>query len=101
MAGALKDYKRGIVFGETSYGKGSVQSLFDLSNNGLVKITTAYYFTPENHKVHDAGIVPDISPSKKHKTSKAVMETLDIKTLNESWLNEAIYILGKTEKQSE
>lgn len=62
VAGALQDQHRALIMGETSFGKGSVQSLFflDRSRTSAVKITTARYYTPSGRSVQEGGIVPDI-----------------------------------------
>jgi carboxyl-terminal processing protease len=60
LAGALQDYKLATVIGSKSFGKGSVQSIFPLSNGGVVKVTIEEYLTPKNHKVNKVGITPDI-----------------------------------------
>ena len=61
FAAALKDHKRAIIMGSRSFGKGSVQTLFPLSNNGILKLTTAYFYSPKNTKIHEKGVEPDIS----------------------------------------
>jgi carboxyl-terminal processing protease len=60
VAGAIKDTKAGTIVGETSYGKGVVQSVFDLSGGSALKITTAQYLTPNKKDINKKGIVPDI-----------------------------------------
>ena len=60
VAGALQDYKRAIVMGQQSFGKGSVQSIFPLPGNAALKLTTARYYTPSGHSIQAKGIVPDI-----------------------------------------
>jgi carboxyl-terminal processing protease len=60
VAGAMKDQKRATILGTTSFGKGSVQSVITLPNGDGVKLTTAYYFTPNGHNIHQQGIEPDI-----------------------------------------
>ncbi len=59
IAGAIQDYNRGILIGEKTFGKGSVQSLEELPL-GLLKITTAYWLTPKGHSISDNGLSPDI-----------------------------------------
>ncbi len=59
LAGALHDHKKAVLVGETSYGKGLVQSIFDLSNGGALKITTAKYYTPSGTCIDKTGIEPD------------------------------------------
>lgn len=60
VAGALKDYKRATVIGETSYGKGSVQNVHTLSDKSQLRVTIAHFFSPLDHEINDVGIKPDI-----------------------------------------
>jgi carboxyl-terminal processing protease len=61
VAGALQDTKRATLFGETSYGKGTVQTWIELDNNaGGVKLTVAKWLTPDKRWIHKIGIVPDV-----------------------------------------
>jgi carboxyl-terminal processing protease len=63
VAGALQDNKRAVLVGETTFGKGSVQSVMPLragDNKGAVRLTTARYYTPSGRMIHDKGIDPDI-----------------------------------------
>ncbi len=60
VAGAIKDHARGIIIGETSFGKASVQSIIDLEDGSSLRLTTAQYFTPNGKKIHEQGIKPDI-----------------------------------------
>jgi carboxyl-terminal processing protease len=60
VAGALQDYKRAIVMGSTTFGKGSVQTLRQLSPDTAVKLTTARYYTPKGRSIQATGIVPDM-----------------------------------------
>lgn len=60
VAGALKDHKRAVVVGERTFGKGSVQTMFEVENrHGRVKLTTGYYYLPSGELIHDRGIMPD------------------------------------------
>ncbi len=61
VAGALKDHDRGKLIGYQTYGKGSVQMFFDLSDGSALKLTTARYYTPAGHHIHGTGISPDIA----------------------------------------
>lgn len=61
VAGALQDHKRGLVVGSQSFGKGSVQSIFPLKDNGALKLTTARYYTPSGRSIQAKGIAPDIA----------------------------------------
>lgn len=60
VAGCLQDYKRAIIMGTKSFGKGSVQTVIPLSDGSAVRLTTSKYFTPKGRVIHEKGIVPDI-----------------------------------------
>ena len=60
VAGALQDHDRAKLLGVTSYGKGSVQSVMPLTGDRALKLTTAYYYTPNGRTIHEAGIEPDV-----------------------------------------
>jgi carboxyl-terminal processing protease len=60
VAGALQDYKRAIVMGSTTFGKGSVQTLRQLTADTAIKLTTARYYTPKGRSIQATGIVPDM-----------------------------------------
>ncbi len=61
VAGAMKDWKRGVVLGTTSFGKASVQSVIPLSDGAGIRITTAKYYTPKGTLIQNTGITPDIT----------------------------------------
>ena len=60
VAGAIKDNGRGLVMGEKTFGKASVQQVFPLSGGAAVKLTVAHYYSPNGVDIHKIGIVPDI-----------------------------------------
>ena len=60
VAGALKDHKRAIILGENSYGKGSVQSIIPLKNNGAIRLTVSKYYLPSGDSISEVGVSPDI-----------------------------------------
>jgi carboxyl-terminal processing protease len=60
VAGALQDYKRATIMGTQTFGKGSVQTLRQLTADTAVKLTTARYYTPHNRSIQARGIVPDL-----------------------------------------
>src|SRR3546814_6902163 len=60
VAGALQDQHRAVLVGSRSFGKGSVQTILPLSNDGAIKITTARYYTPSGRSIQAEGIIPDV-----------------------------------------
>ncbi|OPZ30804.1 MAG: Carboxy-terminal processing protease CtpB precursor [Lentisphaerae bacterium ADurb.BinA184] len=60
VAGCLQDYKRAVLVGETSFGKGSVQNVIRLPDESALRLTTAMYYTPSHRVIHDNGIEPNI-----------------------------------------
>lgn len=60
VAGALQDYSRGQIVGETTFGKGSVQDLDELKGGSAIRITIAHWLTPKGRSIQDQGIKPDI-----------------------------------------
>jgi carboxyl-terminal processing protease len=60
VAGAIQDRGRGELVGETTFGKGSVQLLFDLSDGSQLRVTYANWYTPNDNSISDQGIIPDI-----------------------------------------
>jgi carboxyl-terminal processing protease len=74
VAGALQDNKRALLLGSTTFGKGSVQTLFPLSDGSGLRLTTAIYYTPSGRSIQASGIEPDIKvafiPPKEQPTAK-------------------------------
>jgi carboxyl-terminal processing protease len=60
VAGALQDYKRAVIAGTRSFGKGSVQTVIPISNTTAIKLTTALYYTPSGRVIQAHGITPDV-----------------------------------------
>lgn len=60
MAGALQDYKRAIIIGTKSFGKGSVQTVIPLGDGSALRLTTSHYFTPSGKIINGKGVTPDI-----------------------------------------
>jgi len=75
VAGALKDHKRAIVIGENSYGKGSVQSIIPLKNNGAIRLTISKYYLPSGKSISGTGITPDIEIEEKSDEFRIGTET--------------------------
>ena len=86
VAGALKNHKRAILLGENSYGKGSVQSIIPLKNNGAIRLTVAKYYLPSGESISEVGVSPDIEISEESDNFK-------IKTETDNQLNYAIKLL--------
>ncbi len=64
VAAALRENKRAIILGEKSFGKASVQTVIPLSDGSAIRLTTAKYYTPQGHSIHEKGITPDIIVAK-------------------------------------
>src|SRR5262245_17425682 len=60
VAGALQDHRRAIVLGTRTFGKGSVQTIMQVTGGGAIRLTTALYFTPSGRSIQKEGIKPDI-----------------------------------------
>jgi carboxyl-terminal processing protease len=61
LAGALKDNGRAVIVGERTFGKGLIQSLFDLSDGSGLAVTVAHYETPAHIDINKQGIKPDVT----------------------------------------
>jgi len=87
VAGALKDHKRSILIGENTYGKGSVQSIIPLQNNGAIRLTVSKYYLPSGKSISEIGVTPDIE----------INETSDefkLNTKTDNQLNFALELLN-------
>ena len=86
VAGALKDHKRAILLGENSYGKGSVQSIIPLKNDGAIRLTVAKYYLPSGKSISEVGVSPDIEIDEEN-------DDFRIKTETDNQLEYAIKLL--------
>ena len=87
VAGALKDHKRAILLGENSYGKGSVQSIIPLKNDGAIRLTVAKYYLPSGKSISEVGVSPDIEIDEE-------TDEFRIKTETDNQLKYAIKLLN-------
>ena len=87
VAGALKDHKRAIILGESTYGKGSVQSIIPLRNGGGIRLTISKYYLPSGKSISEIGVKPDILVEEIGKDFK-------INSENDNQLKYAISILN-------
>ena len=93
LAGAIQDSGRGVLIGETTFGKGLVQLPRELSDGSQLSITTAYWFTPNDRQINGEGLEPDI---KVERTDK------DIEADKDPQLDKAIdYLLNLKQPQSQ
>lgn len=63
FSGAMQDYKKGVIIGEQTYGKGVVQNTYPLTDGSAIKLTVEKYFTPKGQDINKKGITPDIKVS--------------------------------------
>jgi len=86
VAGALKDHKRAVLLGETTYGKGSVQSIIPLKNKGAIRLTISKYYLPSGESISEVGVLPDIKVEEKD-------ENFSINTDTDNQLSYAVELL--------
>ena len=86
VAGALQDHKRAILLGENTYGKGSVQSIIPLKNDGAIRLTISKYFLPSGKSISGVGVSPDIQVEENE-------ENFSFGDLKDQQLNYAIKLL--------
>ncbi|HUX46809.1 MAG TPA: S41 family peptidase [Desulfosporosinus sp.] len=60
LTAAVKDYKKATIVGTTTYGKGTVQSMFSLTNGGVLKMTVDHFYSPLGHEINKVGVSPDV-----------------------------------------
>ena len=82
----FRSHKRAILLGETTFGKGSVQSIIPLKNRGAIRLTVSKYYLPSGKSISDVGVVPDIKIEEKG-------EEFSINTITDNQLNYAIKLL--------
>ena len=87
VAGALKDHKRAILLGENSFGKGSVQSIIPLKNDGAIRLTIAKYYLPSGKSISEVGVSPDIEIAEE-------TDEFRIKTETDNQLKYAVKLLN-------
>ena len=87
VAGALQDQKRAILLGETTFGKGSVQSIIPLKNRGAIRLTISKYYLPSGKSISEVGVVPDIKVEEED-------EEFSINTTTDNQLNYAIKLFS-------
>jgi len=75
LAGALQDHKRAILVGESTYGKGSVQSIIPLKNDGAIRLTVSKYYLPSGKSISKVGVTPDIIIAESSENFKFNTET--------------------------
>ena len=83
VAGALQDHKRALLLGETTFGKGSVQSIIPLRNRGAIRLTVSKYYLPSGKSISEIGVIPDIKIEEEN-------ENFLINTATDNQLNYAI-----------
>ncbi len=114
VAGALKNNNRAIIIGEQTFGKGSVQSVYNLKDGSALKLTIAQYLTPGNESIQSVGITPDIllipgmvQPEEAHILANEGFREKDLDKHLESNLNQTkkpvfqlLYLLPKKPKSA-
>ena len=88
VAGALQAQKRAVLLGETTYGKGSVQSIIPLKNKGAIRLTISKYYLPSGKSISEVGVIPDI------KIEEESSEEFLINTETDNQLEYAVKLLS-------
>ncbi|MEK7088904.1 MAG: S41 family peptidase [Patescibacteria group bacterium] len=89
FAGAMQDYKKALLIGEKSYGKGSVQEVVKVTQNTILKITVAKWLTPNGNSISEKGLTPDY---------EVPFTKKDIEAKRDSQLNKAVELLNNWPK---
>ena len=97
FAGAVKDYGIGTLVGTTTFGKGIVQRIVELSDGTAVKLTIAKYYTPKGNNIHDKGIEPDVTVELDESLKNKVTVTEE----EDNQLQKAISILQEEKNDAE
>ncbi len=84
VAGALKDLNRAILVGETTFGKGSVQSVIQLQDGSALRLTTAKYYTPSKQVIHEHGVAPTIRATLSSEQERQLMTQRNEESLTEA-----------------
>jgi len=87
VAGALKNLDRAVVIGRTTFGKGSVQVLYDFPDQSALKLTIAQYLTPGDVSIQETGITPDVELVASRVTKASVNAFAPVKTMREQDLD--------------
>ena len=91
LAGALKDNNKATLVGTTTYGKGVIQELHQLSDGSGLKITTNEYFTPNHNKINEVGIEPDVEAE----LSDELKSKLELTEEEDTQLQKAIEVINE------
>lgn len=101
LSGVLQDYKRGLILGSKTFGKGSVQTVIPLSDGSALRLTTAKYYLPSGRSIHELGVTPDtILEMNKEDEVKLMMQNDGVplkpgeKTVTDIQLEKAIELLN-------
>ena len=96
VAGALQDHDRAVIMGQSTFGKGSVQTILPLGNNTAIKLTTARYYTPKGRSIQAKGIVPDI-PLDDAASEKGALKLREADLTKHALMNTGVYAFVRAE----
>ncbi|MDH9220012.1 MULTISPECIES: S41 family peptidase [Moraxella] len=88
LASSLQSQKRALIVGETSYGKGSVQSVIPIGDGQAVKMTTAHYLTADGQRIDGVGVVPDVAFDRSAELAPTMMAIS-----GDVWLSQALILM--------
>lgn len=94
LASSLQTAKRALVVGETSYGKGSVQSVIPIGDNQAVKLTTAHYLTAKDEIIDGVGVAPDVV------LSQMPLPTTLNRITDDNWLQQSLLLMNQAKLEA-
>lgn len=95
LASSLQSQKRALIVGETSYGKGSVQSVIPISDGQAIKMTTAHYLTADGQRIDGVGVVPDVAFDDSDELASTMMAIP-----NDAWLSQALILMDEAKLET-
>jgi carboxyl-terminal processing protease len=101
VAASLKDNKRAILIGEKTYGKGSLQTIIPIPGRGALKLTTAYFISPNEIKIDQCGVLPDIEIIKDQQPISESDQKIDLVIQRATDLLHGLSVLTEDDKKPE
>lgn len=95
LAGAIQDHESGELVGETTYGKGVVQSIINMPTGGGLKLTTRRYLTPDKQDINGVGLTPNVTVEMTNEDKQKIDYRKTVDEVNDPYIQEALKVLGE------